>query len=132
MSKGDRRQDECPFCKLDPAQVLMSNTHAVAFRDAFPISNGHTLVVPKQHAESLFELHPEVQESLWSLVAVVRRRLVEDFRPDGFNVGFNDGQASGQTVRHAYTHVIPRYKDDVADPRGGVRWVIPAKAKYWK
>jgi diadenosine tetraphosphate (Ap4A) HIT family hydrolase len=68
---------------------------------------------------------------LWSQVAVVRQLLIEQYNPDGFNVGVNEGLAAGQTVPHAHIHVIPRRHGDVADPRGGVRWVIPAKAQYW-
>jgi len=64
-------------------------------------------------------------------VALVRGRLMDELKPDGFNVGVNDGPAAGQTVLHAHVHVIPRRAGDVADPRGGVRWVVPAKAVYW-
>ena len=59
--------------------------------------------------------------------AVIDREL----QPDGYNIGINDGPAAGQTVPHLHMHLIPRYKNDVADPRGGVRWVIAAKADYW-
>ena len=100
-------------------------------RDAYPISQGHALVVPKQHTPSLFDLPFDTQAVLWQLVSEARRRINEELRPDGFNVGVNDGEAAGQTVMHAHIHVIPRWKDDVADPRGGIRWVIPEKARYW-
>jgi diadenosine tetraphosphate (Ap4A) HIT family hydrolase len=79
----------------------------------------------------LFDLPAAEQLSLWSQVAVVRQLLIEQYNPDGFNVGVNEGLAAGQTVPHAHIHVIPRRHGDVADPRGGVRWVIPAKAQYW-
>ena len=105
---------------------------ALALRDAFPISEGHTLVVPRRHVASLFDLTPEEQTELWQLVAHVRAELVDKFHPDAFNIGINDGEAAGQTVPHAHIHVIPRYHGDLADPRGGVRWVIPEKAAYWK
>ena len=80
---------------------------------------------------ALFDLPAEEQLSLWSQVAVVRQLLIEQYNPDGFNVGVNEGLAAGQTVPHAHIHVIPRRRGDVPDPRGGVRWVIPAKAQYW-
>lgn len=124
--------DECPFCTLDATKVWLTNDHAIAFRDGFPISPGHTLVIPRRHARSLFDLSDSEQQAIWSLVAEVRTKLIEELRPDGFNVGLNDGQAAGQTVMHAHVHVIPRFNGDVTDPRGGVRWIIPAKAKYWK
>ena len=68
---------------------------------------------------------------LWSLVAEVRDILIKRFNPDGFNIGLNDGDAAGQTIDHAHIHIIPRRRGDVKDPRGGVRWVIPEKVKYW-
>jgi diadenosine tetraphosphate (Ap4A) HIT family hydrolase len=103
----------------------------VAFPDAFPVAEGHMLVVPKRHVASLFDLPDEEQASLWRLVALVRGKLASELKPDGFNIGVNDGPAAGQTVLHAHVHVIPRRAGDVADPRGGVRWVLPAKAPYW-
>lgn len=71
------------------------------------------------------------QAEVWKLVAEVRAMLVAELHPDGFNIGLNDGTPAGQTVMHAHVHVIPRQHGDVADPRGGVRWVIPEKAGYW-
>ena len=95
------------------------------------VAEGHSLVVPKRHVASLFDLPDEEQAALWRLVALVRGNLMAELKPDGFNFGVNDGSAAGQTVMHAHVHVIPRRKDDVADPRGGVRWIIPSKAQYW-
>jgi diadenosine tetraphosphate (Ap4A) HIT family hydrolase len=109
----------------------MENDVAVAFLDAFPVAEGHMLVAPKRHLASLFDLSGEEQAALWRLVALVRAKLMDEIKPDGFNVGVNDGLAAGQTVMHAHVHVIPRRKGDVADPRGGVRWVMPSKASYW-
>ena len=87
--------------------------------------------MPRQHVESVFSLSTEGAQLLWSLVTAVRQQLVETVAPAGFNVGINDGASAGQTVAHAHIHVIPRYAGDVPDPRGGVRWVVPAKAAYW-
>ena len=122
----------CPFCRIEISRILISNDCGMAFRDGFPISPGHTLIIPRQHVASFFDLTTEERQSLWELVATVRTNLIEEFHPDGFNVGLNDGQAAGQTVMHAHIHVIPRYKGDASDPRGGVRWIISGKAAYWK
>ena len=100
--------------------------------DAYPLAPGHLLVVPTRHVESLFSLSPEDQTALWALVAEARELLIEELRPDGFNIGVNDGAAAGQTVAHAHVHVIPRREGDVPDPRGGIRWVIPDRAPYWQ
>ena len=112
------------------AEVLTHGT-AVALLDGFPVSPGHTLVVPRRHEGSLFDLPAAEQEDIWALVGIVRDRLRSEHEVDGFNVGLNDGQAAGQTVLHAHVHVIPRFEGDLPDPRGGVRWVIPDKADYW-
>jgi len=109
----------------------MENEVALAVFDGFPVAEGHTLVVPKRHVASLFDLSDDEQAALWRLVSSVRAKLVAGLKPDGFNVGVNDGVAAGQTVMHAHIHVIPRRSGDVADPRGGVRWVVPGKAAYW-
>jgi diadenosine tetraphosphate (Ap4A) HIT family hydrolase len=124
-------QCDCPFCRLETSCIRLQGEVAVALPDGFPVTPGHTLVVPKRHVASLFELPQEEQAAVWGLVAQVRALLVAELQPDGFNVGLNDGPAAGQTVMHAHVHVIPRRHGDVADPRGGVRWVVPDKAAYW-
>ena len=124
-------QTGCPFCHLEKSRILLENDFAVAFPDGFPIAEGHTLVVPKRHVASLFDLHEEEQTAIWMLVALVRGKLMDEQKPDGFNIGINDGPAAGQTVMHAHVHVIPRRAGDSDDPRGGVRWILPKKAQYW-
>jgi diadenosine tetraphosphate (Ap4A) HIT family hydrolase len=101
------------------------------FADAYPVSQGHTLVIPRKHVSSIYGLTTEEQSAIWSLVAEVRNRLLTGLKPDGFNIGVNDGLAPGQTVEHAHVHIIPRRKGDVADPRGGIRSIIDDKANYW-
>jgi diadenosine tetraphosphate (Ap4A) HIT family hydrolase len=122
----------CSFCERIRSDELIAHTgRAVAFRDSYPVSEGHTLVVPAEHEPDFFALPAETQAAAWELVAQVREQLAAEFASDGFNVGLNDGKAAGQTVGHAHIHVIPRYAGDIPDPRGGVRWVIPEKAVYW-
>jgi len=121
----------CPFCSLDPSREWIENEHAIAFADAYPVTDGHTLVIPRKHVASIYELNADEQAAVWSLVAQVRERLLTGMKPDAFNIGVNDGLAAGQTVEHAHVHVIPRRKGDVTDPRGGIRWIIDDKANYW-
>ena len=123
--------NECPFCNLPKARVWIETDTAVAFFDGFPVSDGHAVVITKAHVASIFDLPAKELSDLWNLVGQVRQELQQKHSPDGFNIGVNDGFAAGQTVPHAHIHVIPRRKGDVSDPRGGVRWVIPGKAKYW-
>ena len=110
---------------------MLRNTLAAALLDRFPVSEGHTLVVPVRHEPDFSALSPDEEKAVWSLAREVIERLKGDKAPNGFNIGVNIGEAAGQTVGHAHLHVIPRYTGDVADPRGGVRHVIPAKAAYW-
>jgi len=98
--------------------------------DSYPVNPGHALLVPRRHVADWFEASPEEQQALLSGVAIARSAILESHRPDGFNVGINIGDAAGQTVFHLHVHVIPRHEGDVADPRGGVRGVIPGKANY--
>lgn len=124
---------DCPFCRrLDSDDVLARSDQAVAFHDAYPVSPGHTLVVPRRHEPDYFALREEEREAMWSLAEEVRRQLDERHAPDGYNVGVNAGTAAGQTVPHAHLHVIPRYEGDVDDPRGGIRHVIPGEADWWE
>ena len=110
----------------------MEAEHALVIKDTFPVTESHTLVVPRKHVRTIYERTLTEQIAVWKLVGEVRERLLTACKPDGFNIGYNDGQAAGQTVRHAHVHVIPRRTGDVVDPRGGIRWVVAEKAPYWK
>jgi len=103
----------------------------MVIRDGFPISPGHTLVIPRRHIGSFFDIDKDERDSLIGLLDKAKQELLNEFQPDGFNIGINDGPAAGQTVPHLHIHLIPRYQGDLPDPRGGVRWVIPDKADYW-
>lgn len=105
---------------------------AYAIPDAYPVSDGHTLIIPKRHIVSLFDATADEVKALFSLMKTVRQKLLQIYVPDGFNIGVNDGQAAGQTVMHLHIHLIPRYQGDTQEPRGGIRWLMPAKACYWK
>lgn len=100
-------------------------------RDAFPVSPGHSLVIPKRHVGSFFDVSDAERDALLGLLEVAKAAAGREFEPAGYNIGINDGSAAGQTVPHLHIHLIPRYDGDMPDPRGGVRWVIPSKADYW-
>ncbi|NJD37158.1 MAG: HIT family protein [Geobacter sp.] len=131
MLSRQKNKQICPFCSLSPTRIILSNDHALAIRDGFPISKGHTLIIPKRHIASLFEATTEEQAALLNLLGLARQQLLNELVPDGFNIGINDGTAAGQTVMHLHIHLIPRYNGDQPDPRGGVRWIFPDKAAYW-
>jgi diadenosine tetraphosphate (Ap4A) HIT family hydrolase len=121
----------CPFCTLAPERVLIANDLGIVFRDAFPVSPGHILVIPRRHVGSFFELTLEERDAILVLLEQAKEGVDAEFHPDAYNIGINDGTAAGQTVPHLHIHLIPRYKGDQPDPRGGVRWIFPDKADYW-
>ena len=120
-----------PFGVIQPERLIAENELAIAFFDGFPISPGHSLIVPKRVFSSWWDASETEQSSLIQLANKAKNLLDAKFNPDGYNVGFNDGAVAGQTINHFHLHIIPRYQDDVDDPRGGIRWVIPSKANYW-
>lgn len=123
----------CPFCqRLTDGTFVSENAFAVAFLDAYPLSEGHCVVVPRRHEPDFFALTAEELGAVWTLASSVRQSINTSRVPNGYNLGVNVGRAAGQTVDHAHLHVVPRYHGDVSDPRGGVRWIIPARAAYWK
>lgn len=121
----------CPFCCLTPDRIVASNVHAVAIFDAFPVSPAHMLIVPRRHIASFFEVTDEERQSIMALLAQMRDTLLLEKGVAGFNIGINEGIAAGQTVMHLHIHLIPRFTDDMPDPRGGIRWIFPDKAVYW-
>ena len=125
------KESGCPYCEMLGDKMVSENELAYAIRDAFPVTTLHTLLIPKRHVQSFFELDPAELEGCYQLLhkekAAIER---EDGDVQGFNVGVNDGEVAGQTVFHCHIHLIPRRKHDVEDPRGGVRNVIPGRAVY--
>jgi len=112
--------------------MITQDSLTFTVRDTLPVSPGHTLILPKRHIASIFEATKEEVAALWVAVQQARSQLLKEYSPDGFNIGINDGLAAGQTILHLHIHLIPRYKGDMPDPRGGIRWIFPDKAKYWK
>lgn len=124
-------QMDCFFCNLDPSRIIDSDDYCVVISDGYPISPGHTLVIPKRHVSSFFDLSIEERQATMILIESAKRMLDTFYQPDAYNIGINDGPAAGQTVPHVHIHLIPRYVGDCDDPRGGIRWIKPDKAKYW-
>lgn len=118
------RTGQCLFCSVlsDRSRpILAENSTYIAVPDMFPVNRGHTLIVPKRHVTSLFDLSSDEMAALAELLALLRATLDRDCNPDGYNIGVNEGEAAGQTISHLHIHVIPRYKGDVEIPRGGIR-----------
>lgn len=122
----------CVFCDRKSLHIVGENKLALAFYDACPVSDGHILVVPKRHVETYFDASPEEHSAISELITEVRNHLQKTNNPDGYNIGANVGRPAGQTVFHFHIHVIPRYIGDVADPRGGIRKIIPNRDAHIK
>ena len=114
---------------MRPEEIL-SNKLAYARYDKYPVCEGHLLISPYRHVSSYFDLTPEEKTAIFDLLEQAKVLLDRERKPDGYNIGINDGEDAGQTVWHVHVHLIPRYKGDMDDPRGGVRGVIPEKQKY--
>jgi diadenosine tetraphosphate (Ap4A) HIT family hydrolase len=129
LNKGN--VDLSPFLIGEETRELIVETATVfSFYDKFPVSEGHSLIVPKRLVSNYFDLTLKEQTACWIVVNRVKSILQEKFNPDGFNVGININEDAGQTIWHCHIHIIPRYKGDVEKPRGGIRGVIPSKKEY--
>ena len=120
----------CPFCSIDPQRIAFANDLFIAIWDAFPVNEGHLLLVPRAHKSNWAALTAAERSAIWSAIADAQTLIADQFHPRGFNVGYNEGIAAGQTILHFHLHIIPRYDGDVADPRGGIRHVVPARGNY--
>lgn len=119
---------DCIFCNLE--NKVAENKSAYARLDGFPVNKGHILIIPKRHVETCFELTDDEVKDMFSLMKEMKFYIDNLYKPDGYNVGFNVNNAGGQTVMHCHLHLIPRYKGDVDNPRGGIRGVIPKNKDY--
>lgn len=123
--------NDCVFCNLDESRIEIENDLALSFKDLYPVTNGHTLVIPKRKIQSFFDLTEEETAAMFELLHLQKEDLKnKDSSITGFNIGINDGEDAGQTIMHCHIHLIPRRSGDMEDPRGGVRGVIPEKQSY--
>jgi diadenosine tetraphosphate (Ap4A) HIT family hydrolase len=123
--------DDCPFCTLKYNRVVAETELTLTLRDGYPVSQGHTLIVPRRHVGSFFAVTSSEQKELMAALAQAKEDLDRESGPDSYNIGINDGPAAGQSIAHLHIHLIPRYSGDRQEPRGGVRWIFPEKADYW-
>ena len=122
---------DCIFCKLTEKKTIFENNLAIAFYDSFPVTEYHTLIIPRRHVRDYFELVQAEVNAINIIMNQVRNELLKiDSSITGFNIGINNGTDAGQTIFHCHLHLIPRRKNDVENPIGGVRNIIPGKGKY--
>ena len=127
----DDRRTGCLFCDDCAGRMIAENELCFAIRDGFPVTENHTLIIPKRHVADYFDLYQPELNAIHQMISEQRQDILEtDKTVLGFNVGVNSGLVAGQTIFHAHIHLIPRREGDVIDPRGGVRGVIPSKQGY--
>ena len=121
---------ECPFCSPTRGRVFHEGPHVIGLWDAFPVSPGHALLIPRRHVATWFDASWQEKSALVESIDYAKATIEQRYSPDGYNIGINTGAAAGQTIYHLHVHLIPRYRGDLPDPRGGVRHVIPDKGNY--
>jgi diadenosine tetraphosphate (Ap4A) HIT family hydrolase len=113
--------NDCLFCDAAIASIVLENQSFYAIFDKYPVNPGHLLIISKRHISDLFSLEETEFKHLYEILNKAKEMLDMKYKPDGYNMGVNCGQAAGQTIFHFHLHIIPRYKNDVENPRGGVR-----------
>lgn len=121
----------CEFCTLATGRIEIETDYFYVIRDGYPIIKGHSLIIPKRHTASFFELNLDENQHLPSVLLQAKQDLDARFQPQAYNIGVNDGECAGQTIMHLHIHLIPRYNGDQKNPKGGIRWIFPEKASYW-
>ncbi len=132
--RTNSEQASCYFCTIaqeeERSDIAARFKHCYVKKDSYPVSNGHILIIPYEHTENWFTAKEEVRLDIMQALHKMKAELDAEYNPDGYNIGANCGESAGQSVMHLHVHLIPRYKGDMADPKGGVRGVIPSKQKY--
>ena len=126
-------KNNCLFCdknNFEKRYIMTENDLFYAKLDENPVSKGHAMVIPNEHIVSFFDLPDNTLISLFDFIKKVKSIIQSEHNPDAFNIGINDGAEAGRTIDHLHIHIIPRYKGDVENPRGGVRHIIPGKGNY--
>lgn len=125
------KDKKCIFCNIKKIdKIICESEHVIAFLDLYPVTPGHTLIIPKEHVINYFDISPALQNEMWNLVNRCKEILDNTYHPNGYNIGININKSAGQTILHTHIHLIPRYSGDTQDPKGGVRGVIAEKQKY--
>ena len=116
---------KCLFCNLyeKHEELLVDTEYFYAVFDTAPVSKGHALIIPKQHIVSFFDLDENQVIELFEAIRMVKEQLEEEFHPDGYNIGVNEGLSGGRSINHLHVHLIPRYAGDSL-VKGGVRNVL--------
>lgn len=118
------------FLNIPEDRIIYRGKYFFMIFDAYPVSKNHLLIISNNLREDFFSLSEEEQSDLTVMINKAKQIIEKDIKPDGYNIGMNCGEASGQTVMHFHCHVIPRFNGDVENPRGGIRHCIMGKGYY--
>ena len=131
LESYDYRKKKCIFCNIPKSEIISTNELAAVIKDNYPVTKHHCLIIPKRHCVDYFDLYQPEINAITQLINQTKKELVKkDKSIKGFNIGNNSGEVAGQTIFHCHIHLVPRRKDDVKNPRGGIRRVIPSKQNY--
>ena len=121
----------CLFCDSKKSGIAHENDLAYASYDSYPVSDHHSLIIPKRHIKDYFDMTNDELIACNDLIQIVKSEILsKDLNVKGFNIGTNAGKIAGQSIMHCHIHLIPRREGDVDNPQGGVRSVIPNKQHY--
>jgi diadenosine tetraphosphate (Ap4A) HIT family hydrolase len=118
------------FSTISEDRIIFSNDYFFIIKDAYPVSPGHLLIISKHVRNDFFDLTEVEKKELISAIDIGKNLIEKEFSPNGYNIGMNCGEAAGQTIFHFHCHIIPRYKDDMANPQGGIRHCVQGKGNY--
>lgn len=118
------------FSEISIEKILFQGSHFFIIKDSFPVSAGHLLIISNEVKHDFFSLNENEKFDLFKTIEIAKSLIEKEYKPDGYNIGMNCGESAGQTIFHFHCHVIPRYKGDMENPRGGIRHCINGKGYY--
>ncbi len=118
------------FTEIEQERIIYKDEYFFIIKDGFPVNPGHLLIISNELRKDFFDLTDNEKMQFAKTLQKAKELISQEFEPDGYNIGMNCGEWAGQTVFHFHCHLIPRYKGDMENPRGGVRHVIPSKGNY--
>ena len=118
------------FSNISKDKIIYQGKHFFLIKDNYPVSPGHILIISNIEKLDYFQLNENERIELSSLIIKAKELIEKEYKPYGYNIGMNCGEVAGQSVMHFHCHIIPRYKGDMKNPKGGVRHCVEGKGNY--
>jgi len=118
------------FSEIQQERIIYKGINFFLIKDSYPVSRGHILIISNEEKLDYFQLNEKERLELTELIHKAKEIIEKEYKPDGYNIGMNCGESAGQTVMQFHCHIIPRYKGDMENPRGGVRHCVEGKGNY--